>query len=171
MPGSRAVNETLVENIQQLTNTISEVQYLLHEAVSSQEASSESQKELVDTIRELRNSIGIHTRRETIYGLGQDPTIGLALVSPMKAPSTYDWSVRMEPVDLSAVTDLHGTALSFARMTKRGKEISPKVRGRKGGPHILIMSWKTETEARAFYDAWSEAPPSAYATLSVTPNF
>lgn len=169
MPGAREVNATLVENIQQLTNTISEVDYLLHEAVSSQEASSQSKRELVDSIREYRMG-NVHTRRETIYGIGQQPISAIAERPPLP-PTSYEWSVQMGPIDLSAVSDIHDTALSFARMTRLGSEISPPVRSRKDGPTILIMSWKTQAEARAFYEAWSENPPSDYATLSVIPNF
>ncbi|KAE9406080.1 MFS general substrate transporter [Gymnopus androsaceus JB14] len=153
MPGAREVNATLVENIQQLTNTISEVDYLLHEAVSSQEASSQSKRELVDSIREYRMG-NVHTRRETIYGIGQQPISAIAERPPLP-PTSYEWSVQMGPIDLSAVSDIHDTALSFARMTRLGSEISPP----------------TQAEARAFYEAWSENPPSDYATLSVIPNF
>jgi hypothetical protein len=177
---SHAVNEALLENIQQLTNTMSEVQYLMHEAVASQVASSQSQRELVEAINQLRNSIA-SSRRESVYSLGQDPMSSLPPISeiaeiarppaPTRRPKTSEWGVRLGPIDLSAVTDLHGTALSFARMTHRGNEISPQVRGHKGGPHILIMSWKTQEEAEAFFQAWSESPPSDYSTLSVVPNF
>jgi len=187
MADSRAVNSALLDNIQQLTNTMSEVQYLLNEAISSQVASSHSQQELVEAVRDLRGSM--YSRRDSIYGIGQDPfnpvsggqmpSIAEAYTRPFRAPvptkslttTTDEWSVRLGPIDLSSVTDLRGTALSFARMTRRGNKISPQVTGRKGGPHIFIMSWKTEEEAREFYDAWSDDPPAEYASLSVIANF
>ncbi|KAF5368197.1 hypothetical protein D9757_010478 [Collybiopsis confluens] len=189
-----SVNSVLLENIQQLTNTMSEVQFLLHEAVSSQAQSTEMQRELTDTIREFRSSM--YSRQESTYSIGDPlprPTSSSSTTDryyamppipelqnqplheapiPTVHPATYDWSVQLGPIDLSQVVDLHGTALSFARMTKRGNQISPQVRGSKGGSsHVLIMSWKTEEEAQAFYKAWSEEPPVAYATLSVVPNF
>ncbi|KIK53039.1 hypothetical protein GYMLUDRAFT_944594 [Collybiopsis luxurians FD-317 M1] len=186
-----SVNMVLLDSIHQLTNTASEVQYLLNEAISSQAQSAQMQREFIDTIRELRSSI--YSQRESVYSIGQPPM--LTPISPggidrrmphipetyeqpiLQAPAptahstSYEWSVQLGPIDLSQVMDLHGTALSFARMTRRGNQISPQVRGRKGGPHILIMAWKTEEEARAFYKAWTDDPPTNYATLSVIPNF
>ncbi|KAF9070243.1 major facilitator superfamily domain-containing protein [Rhodocollybia butyracea] len=184
-PDSALVNTALLENIQHLTNTMSEVQYLLNEAISSQAVSSQSHQELVDAIHHLRSSF--YSRRGSIHSIGQEHYTQAASpgglmpeayqLQPLRAPpptaphTAKEWSVRLGPIDLSAVTDLHGTALSFSRMTVRGNQISPQVRGRKGGPYILIMSWKTEEEAREFYDAWSEQPPADYATLSVIPSF
>jgi len=175
-----AVNIVLVDNIQQLTNTMSEVQYLLNEAIASQPDSSQSQRELVDAVHQIRRN-SMYSRRNSIYSIGQEPYTPVTSGGPVSrqslralAPpnrSLGDWSVRLRPINLSAVTDLDGTAVSFALMTRRGNQISPQVRGRKGGQYTLVMSWKTEAEARAFYDAWFESPPADYATLSVIPSF
>lgn len=79
------------------------------------------------------------------------------------------YSVRIGP--MSWTGDVTGSVVSLIRMTRRGTRISQAVRARRDGPNFVVASWKSEREAKDFYDAWHEQPPAGYEYISVSLNF
>ncbi|KAJ8075621.1 hypothetical protein PM082_021251 [Marasmius tenuissimus] len=87
-----------------------------------------------------------------------------ALPPPPAPAPTYpgnngQYTVRVGPIGLGGSSDYNGVALSLVRLTRRGHRLSHRVRARREGPDTLILSWRTATEARDFYEAWHEGIP------------
>ncbi|KAK1218890.1 hypothetical protein PQX77_018419 [Marasmius sp. AFHP31] len=96
-----------------------------------------------------------------------------ALPPPPAPAPTYpgngaQYTVRVGPIGLGGSADYNGVALSLVRLTRRGHRLSHRVRGRREGPDTLILSWRTATEARDFYEAWHEDIPRGYESVSVS---
>ncbi|KAJ8089132.1 hypothetical protein PM082_014380 [Marasmius tenuissimus] len=85
-----------------------------------------------------------------------------ALPPPPAPAPTYpgnngQYTVRVGPIGLGGSSDYNGVALSLVRLTRRGHRLSHRVWARREGPDTLILSWRTATEARDFYEAWHQA--------------
>ncbi|THU90927.1 hypothetical protein K435DRAFT_801653 [Dendrothele bispora CBS 962.96] len=111
------------------------------------------------------------------------PTPALAPTMPSSAPAPpapapaptglahnsqpMAYSVMVGPIDLSAWRNLNEAAIAIMRLLRNVTRLSQQVRGRRGGPSSLVMSWKSETEALAFYHEWHAEPPKGYESVSM----
>ncbi|THU75868.1 hypothetical protein K435DRAFT_880044 [Dendrothele bispora CBS 962.96] len=84
-------------------------------------------------------------------------------------PMTY--SIMVGPIDLSTWRNLNEAAIAIMRLLRNVTRLSQQVRGRRGGPNSLFLSWKSEAEALAFYHEWHAEPPKGYENVSVSLGF
>ncbi|THU97582.1 hypothetical protein K435DRAFT_796379 [Dendrothele bispora CBS 962.96] len=80
-------------------------------------------------------------------------------------PMSY--SVMVGPIDLSTWRNLNEAAIAIMRLLRNVTRLSQQVRGRRGGPNSLFLSWKSEAEALAFYHEWHAEPPKGYENVSM----
>ncbi|KAJ7586637.1 hypothetical protein C8J56DRAFT_891516 [Mycena floridula] len=110
----------------------------------------------------------------TVAALPTLPNItpGAILDAPVPAASfrpNKKWSVRIGPLNWAG--DVTGCVLALVRLTQRASRISHSVRACRDGNLFAVATWKSEREAWDFFEAWHEAPPAQYASLSVSLNF
>ncbi|KAJ8085727.1 hypothetical protein PM082_004545 [Marasmius tenuissimus] len=96
-----------------------------------------------------------------------------ALPPPPAPAPTYpgnngQYTVRVGPIGLGGSSDYNGVALLLVWLTRRGHRLSHQVWACREGPDTLILSWRTATEARDFYEAWHEGIPQGYESVSVS---
>ncbi|KAJ7592423.1 hypothetical protein C8J56DRAFT_885581 [Mycena floridula] len=111
------------------------------------------------------------------YMVAAPPTLpnitpGAILDAPAPAASfcpNEKWSVRIGPLNWAG--DVTGCVLALVCLTQWASRISHLVRAHHDGNLFAFATWKSEQEAQDFFEAWHEAPPAQYASLSASLNF
>ncbi|KAF9267917.1 hypothetical protein L218DRAFT_653481 [Marasmius fiardii PR-910] len=93
--------------------------------------------------------------------------------APRHVNEGWIYSVRADGIglyglDTSDQETMNGTARALIELTRRANHVSQRVRGRANGTNGILMTRRTESEARMFFDAWHEDPPTRYSSCSVS---
>jgi hypothetical protein len=89
-------------------------------------------------------------------------------VAPTNGPQAPEFGVRVGPIDLTGHRDFNKTALTIMKLLARSTRLSFRVRGRRDGANFIMMTWRSDNEAIAFYTLWHEETPVGYEGVSVS---
>ncbi|THU76642.1 hypothetical protein K435DRAFT_846517 [Dendrothele bispora CBS 962.96] len=77
-----------------------------------------------------------------------------------------EYGVRVGPIVLSNFRGMNEAAMALLSVLRNRNRVSQQVRGRRGGPTSLIITWKSEAEAIRFFETWHEEQPAGYEQVS-----
>ncbi|THU80210.1 hypothetical protein K435DRAFT_810056 [Dendrothele bispora CBS 962.96] len=100
---------------------------------------------------------------------------------PMPVPAAHsssrpfqrapEFGVRIGPIVLTGYRNMNDAAMAVLSILRGRNRLSQHVRGRHAGANSLLMTWRSEAEAVAFFNMWHEEEPAGYGQVSVSLNF
>ncbi|KAG7086025.1 hypothetical protein E1B28_003547 [Marasmius oreades] len=82
------------------------------------------------------------------------------------------YPVRVDPVRFGRSTNYDTMARKIVKSVYRPSGLSARLRGYREGPTTLLLMWKTEVDARTFFEAWHEVDhEDEWADVSVSLDF
>ncbi|THU95146.1 hypothetical protein K435DRAFT_779133 [Dendrothele bispora CBS 962.96] len=100
---------------------------------------------------------------------------------PVPAPAAHsssrsfqrapEFGVRIGPIVLTGYRNMNEAAMAVLSILRGRNRLSQHVRGRHAGVNSLLMTWRSEAEAVAFFNMWHEEEPAGYGQVSVSLNF